>query len=196
MRKHREERIKEALDLPEPEGRPCDAPGCRGHGDHRAPVSRSRLNEFYWFCRDHAREYNQAWDYYKDMSPGEIEWHIQQDLQWRRPLWPLGGRFGQKNGARLSDMFDLFDESGETEGGRDRHCNGGRRRHQPESPEQKALAILDLDAPATLAHIKARYKELVKRLHPDANGGDKAAEERLKLVNQAYAILKSSALVR
>ena len=36
-----------------------------------------------------------------------------------------------------------------------------------------------------------RYIELVKRLHPDANGGDKTAEDRLKLVNQAYTTLKT-----
>ncbi|MFO1060844.1 MAG: DnaJ domain-containing protein, partial [Dongiaceae bacterium] len=39
-----------------------------------------------------------------------------------------------------------------------------------------------------------RYKSLVKRLHPDANGGDKAAEERLKHINLAYSTLKNSTL--
>jgi len=60
--------------------------------------------------------------------------------------------------------------------------------------EETALAVLDLTPPATLAEIKQRYKALVKRLHPDANGGDTAAEERLKLVNQAYSMLKTAAL--
>jgi curved DNA-binding protein CbpA len=47
-----------------------------------------------------------------------------------------------------------------------------------------------LALPLTPARLKARYKELVKLHHPDANGGDKGAEERLKLINQAYATLK------
>jgi DnaJ-class molecular chaperone len=40
--------------------------------------------------------------------------------------------------------------------------------------------------------VKARYKELVKRHHPDANGGDKSAEERFKTVSEAYRTLMST----
>ena len=46
--------------------------------------------------------------------------------------------------------------------------------------------ILDLTPPVTVAILKARYKELVKRHHPDANGGDKSAEEKFKEINEAY----------
>jgi hypothetical protein len=126
------------------------------------------------------------------MTATEIEWHIQQDLQWRRPTWPLGGRSTGPHGPTgnaFADVFGLFDESEETVG-------TGRRARKPGggSVEERALDVLDLDAPSSPAHIKARYKELVKRLHPDANGGDKSAEEKLKLVNQAYATLRNSAL--
>jgi len=51
-----------------------------------------------------------------------------------------------------------------------------------------------LTGPVTLHEVKARYKELVKRHHPDTNGGDKEAEERLKLINQAYTTLKNTML--
>jgi curved DNA-binding protein CbpA len=44
----------------------------------------------------------------------------------------------------------------------------------------------------TFAAIKVRYKELVKRFHPDANGGDRTNEDRLKTVNQAYATLRKA----
>ena len=60
------------------------------------------------------------------------------------------------------------------------------------SPEEKALRLLGLKPPPVFAEIKARYKELVKRFHPDANGGDKGAEEQLKLINQAYSTLKQA----
>jgi curved DNA-binding protein CbpA len=194
MRKAREQRLREPLDFPGTEGRICDAPDCLELGEHRAPRSRDHLDQFYWFCLEHVRQYNQAWDYYKGMSAEEIEWHIQQDLQWRRPTWPLGGRcggFGARLGEALKDVFGLFDESEET----GRYGASGKAR-MPVTDEQRALSVLDLDAPTSPAHIKARYKELVKRLHPDANGGDKAAEEKLKLVNQAYATLRNSALAR
>jgi curved DNA-binding protein CbpA len=65
-------------------------------------------------------------------------------------------------------------------------------RPRASSAEEKALAVLDLSLPITLVEVKARYKQLVKRHHPDANGGDKAAEERLKLINEAYATLRHS----
>ncbi|MCP4329191.1 MAG: J domain-containing protein [Alphaproteobacteria bacterium] len=194
MRRAREESLKAPLDLPKPEGRICDAPGCSAIAEHRAPQSRQRLDDFYWFCLDHVRDYNRAWDYYKGMTPEEIEWHLQQDLQWRRPTWPLGGRGAGLHGPTgdaFADVFGLFDESGETPGTRCRH-----EKTVIKSAEQRALSLLDLDGPANPDHIKARYLELVKRLHPDANGGDKAAEEKLKLVNQAYATLRNSALAR
>ena len=63
----------------------------------------------------------------------------------------------------------------------------------PVGEEAAALAVFELDASAGASAIKARYKELVKRLHPDANGGDKAAEEQMKDVNRAYATLMQCA---
>jgi curved DNA-binding protein CbpA len=52
--------------------------------------------------------------------------------------------------------------------------------------------VFDLAPPVTFAGLKSRYKELVKAHHPDAHGGDRAAEERLKVINQAYTTLKAS----
>ena len=60
------------------------------------------------------------------------------------------------------------------------------------SAREQALAVFDLEPPVTELRLKARYKVLVKQHHPDAHGGDKAAEEKLKIINQAYATLKAS----
>ena len=65
---------------------------------------------------------------------------------------------------------------------------------RPTRQQRQDLAQLDLDETATLQDIKMRYKQLVKRFHPDANGGDKKAEERFKSINEAYTNLKSSGL--
>ena len=54
------------------------------------------------------------------------------------------------------------------------------------------MAILDLRPPVTIQALKARYKKLVKRYHPDANGGDKTAEEKFKQVNEAYRTIMAS----
>ena len=130
------------------------------------------------------REYNLAWDFFAGMSEEEIEHQRRADTVWQRPSWPFG-QFGQRagrgTGYRIHDGFGFYSE--ETQG-------AGRPR--PQSEAQKALALLDLKEPVTFGDVKSRYITLVKQLHPDANGGDVEAEERLKIVNQAYAALKIS----
>ncbi len=46
---------------------------------------------------------------------------------------------------------------------------------------------------ADAATVKARYKQLVKQVHPDANGGDRSYEDRLREVINAYNTLKAAA---
>ena len=143
-------------------------------------MARDRLTQYYWFCLEHVRDYNKAWDYFKGMNEAQIEAQRRHDTVWQRPSWPLGGGFvGARADARLHDDFGLFGDP-------------AHRSVRAQSEEEKALAILDLERPSDFTQIKARYKKLAKQLHPDANGGNKEAEERLKFVNQAYTTLKSS----
>lgn len=179
-----------------PGQRRCDHAGCKAAGEFRAPRSRQKLNDYLWFCRDHIESYNRAWNYHAGMSPAEIERHIERSIVGDRPLWPLGER-GRHRAARFAqsfqraeyDPFDLFaEERAEAAAERARGSRAGAA--GPETAEYQALAVLGLTPPADLATIKARYKRLAKRYHPDANGGDKAAEEQLKRINEAYSTLK------
>jgi DnaJ-domain-containing protein 1 len=171
--------------------RACDHPGCVAAGEFRAPRSRKQLNEFYWFCLEHVRAYNQTWDYYRGMSPEEIERERRRDTVGQRPTWPMGSRREGVLKARLHGLDpDAIDAALRRLMGDD---EAPPRRTRPATPEEEALRTLDLAPGATPAQIKARYKELANRHHPDANGGDKAAEERLKSINQAYTLLKSQA---
>jgi hypothetical protein len=167
--------------------RPCDHPGCVASGEYRAPRARDRLDIFYWFCLDHVRSYNAQWNYYAGMSAAEIEAEIRNDAVWQRPSWPLGSRVGWRFARRIRDfgMFGLRDEEGANE-------PRERWRKRPLSAQEQALAVFDLAPPITLGGLKARYKTLVKLHHPDIHGGDRAAEERLKVINQAYSTLKTS----
>jgi len=169
--------------------RACDHPGCIATGEFRAPRSRAALNQFYWFCLDHVRAYNAAWNYYVGMSMNEIEQEIRHDTVWQRPTWPFGTRLGYRYAASLND-HGLFGLENDAEPGRNE--NGAKRHHHPATPQGRALAVFNLEPPVTLPGLKARYKELVKLNHPDSHGGDKDAEERLKVINQAYATLKTS----
>jgi hypothetical protein len=176
--------------------RRCDMPSCDCAGEYRAPKARDRLNDYFWFCLDHVRAYNAQWDYYAGMSTVEIEAHLRADTLWHRPTWPLGGRqanrAGQEQGRTYNfrDPFGLFDDLFE-EGPAAQPGAQSNPRHRPPPPQARALALFDLTVPVSLTEVKARYKTLVKQHHPDANGGDKAAEERLKLINEAYVILRT-----
>ena len=172
----------------------CDHPGCIAGGDFRAPKSRLDLHNYYWFCLEHVRAYNSAWNYYAGMSDTEIEAEIRHDTVWQRPSWRLGDRHGPGYADRIRDHFGVF--SGGPESARDRGRKNGDRGtdavRRALSAREQALAVFEIEPPFTLVRLKARYKALVKLHHPDAHGGDKAAEEKLKIINQAYATLKAS----
>jgi hypothetical protein len=168
---------------PDAPGRTCDAVGCAEAGAYRAPKSRSGSRDFHWFCLDHVREFNASWDYYRGMSPAEIEAQLRADTSWQRPSWPLG-RLGQTS---------RFDEAVQNE----LQAFAFGARSKPEAPPtvpaelREALRILGLTWPVSLTALKVKYKELAKLHHPDANGGDKRSEEILKSVNLAYATLRA-----
>jgi hypothetical protein len=164
-------------DAAAPIGERCAWPGCACDGRFPAPRSRNGLRDYLWLCLDHVRAYNARWNYYAGMSEREIEADVRADVVWQRPSWPLGGGVagGFGRGPRIGDGFAFFNDGGETP----------TPPHRP-TVETHALMVLDLTPPVTITVVKARYKELVKRYHPDATGGDKAAEERFKEVSEAY----------
>ncbi len=145
------------------------------------------MNDYFWFCLDHVRAYNAAWDYYAGLPPDQIEEMVRLDTTWQRPTWPLGtmssGRF-RIDPERVKDPFHVFGEDA-------RRQTGDRGGGQP-SVEQAAMRVMNLHWPLTIEVLKARYKELCKLHHPDANGGAKDAEERFKQIGQAYKTLRES----
>jgi hypothetical protein len=139
----------------------CDWPGCAVvPAEHRAPKSPHELDSHYWFCLIHARAYNGQWDFFAGMNQQEIEAFQRENATWHRPTWP----FGERPGAT-------------------------EPRPRGDAKTRQALAELQLGAEVGLKDIKNRYKQLAKRYHPDANGGDKRAEDRLKRINEAYEYL-------
>ncbi|MBI1181333.1 MAG: DnaJ domain-containing protein [Alphaproteobacteria bacterium] len=183
--------------------RTCDWPGCTAHASHRAPKDRERLEDYYWFCLQHVREYNGAWDYFAGMENLEYESLVRSSATWERPTWPLGNRGGDREAWTYwaaREAVAEFADSPEP---------GARRVKTPEQmagisrltrQDRQALATLELPETATLQDIKKRFKQLVKRYHPDATGPaakpSRAIEERLRNVIQAYSQLKASGLFK
>ncbi len=171
--------------------RVCDHPDCVAAGEHRAPKSRSSLNEYWWFCLEHARDYNRAWDYYAGMSVDEIEAEVRRDTTWQRPSWPMGKWGAQEKFLRDRVLHGFSFEFGRDADSAEAEAKAAQRRQAVRTAEEEALAVLNLTPPVDFVQIKARYRELAKQHHPDANGGDKAAEEKLKEINLAYNTLKA-----
>ena len=155
--------------------RPCAWAGCTRAEDYRAPKSRAALRDFQWFCLEHVRAWNAKWNYFDGLDAECIEAIRRRDSTWHRPSWPFGGRGTRAAAAGFAEASAEPDAAADA---------------PPASPERRrALASLGLDIDASHNQVKARYKTLAKRHHPDANGGCKRAEERLKTINEAYSYL-------
>ncbi len=173
------------------EGPRCDHPGCRAPGAHRAPMGRDREGQYFCFCLDHVREYNQSYNYFKGMSDDDVAAYQREAVVGHRPTWSMGVRRGEKSFREEGvDPDSLFRDFGQRAAG---------RRPEPQTPRHpaatmKAFQALGFDDAAPPEEVKARYKALVKRLHPDANGGDRSREDKLREIIQAYNHLKAARL--
>jgi len=192
-------RVKPGEDRRAQPGRPgCDWPGCGESSTHRAPKGRLREGEYWRFCLQHVREYNQSYNFFAGMSDDAVAQYQKEAITGHRPTWKMGvnGRtphdgpavFGPDRGA--ADPFGVFREIGlgpwRAEGERP-----APERRMVRNAERKAFDALGLETDASATDIKAKFKVLVKRHHPDANGGDRSCEDRLREIIQAYNYLKS-----
>ncbi|MDF7674923.1 DnaJ domain-containing protein [Acetobacteraceae bacterium ESL0709] len=173
---------------PKAPDRVCDHPDCNEPAGYRAPKGRTHLRDYYWFCLEHVRQYNAGWDYYKGMTPGQIEAQLRADTSWQRPTWKLGSiGGGAKPDFTINDLHDPHDLLREF-----RHKSPPKAPQPPlAEPLRKALATLDLEWPLSFDDVKIKYRLLARRHHPDANKGDPQAEERFKAIGTAYMTLKT-----
>ena len=187
--------------------RQCEWPNCEAAGTYRAPKNPRQLNEHQWFCLDHVRAHNASWNFFQGMSMNEIAEFQNAQSTWHRPTWILGGNpHGRHGGPSMGKHADprFIDPIGILDDGplhARMEAERATRSKKPRRPDLSAmirssLAALDLDEAASLADIKLKFKQLVKRYHPDTNGGDNGAEDRLKRVIQAYRHLVTCGFFR
>jgi hypothetical protein len=172
-----------------PSTTPCDHPGCTNAGDFRAPQGRDREGQYFCFCIDHVREYNATYDYFTGMSDDAVQKYQKEALVGHRPTWNMGVN---RAAGQASAPDDLHPDSLGIFRARARQgrADAPRRPHYSIATT-KALTTMGLDETADAAAVKARYKQLVKQLHPDANGGDRSNEDKLRDIIRAYNFLKT-----
>ena len=176
----------------------CEWAGCQNKGSHRAPKGRENTREYWHFCLDHVREYNQSYNFFQGMNADAVARYQKDALTGHRPTWKMGANTSAKHGKGSADLdgasdpFSMFSELN----GRGRWRPGPGAEAKVETrkvfnAERKALQVMGLGADATLQTVKAKYKALVKQHHPDANGGDRSTEDRLIEIIKAYNYLKT-----
>jgi curved DNA-binding protein CbpA len=179
----------------------CDYPGCRAAATYRAPKGRLREGQYWCFCLEHVREYNHSYNYFAGMSDDAVAQYQKDAVTGHRPTWKMGLNGKNPRGkqqeagefyAQFSGSFDPFGLF--TEGSARAHTDPERAKNGRtiRNAERKALHALGLETDAKAPDIKARFKVLVKRHHPDANGGDRTCEDKLREIIQAYNYLKSA----
>lgn len=174
--------------------RPCDYPGCQDKGAYRAPKSPDQLDEYFWFCKDHIREYNLKWNFFQGTTDEEFQKFLDKDRVWERETKPFSRQGDGNAWARLgvNDPMSLLGEKATQNPGR--VMSTATRKLPP--TERKAIEILDARDTMSKTEIRKVYKGLIKVLHPDMNGGDRSHEEQLQEVVWAWDQLKDSRYFR
>lgn len=192
---------------PEPAVPQCAWKGCDRPGIHKAPKGHKADGEYHNFCLEHVRAYNKSFNYFAGLSPEEIEARMTGGRSTgERPTWRMGtnsqahgGRGANRNAGgrsegaekRASDPLNIFARYA-------RYSSGAStREHRPRLLERdrRAFETLGLDGWCPADDIKRAYKDQVKKHHPDANGGNRASEDRLRAVIAAYTHLKTKGFV-
>jgi hypothetical protein len=170
--------------------RKCDHDGCVEAGKFRAPKAPDILDDFFWFCKDHVREYNLKWNFFEGKTEAEMEAERSQDKVWNRTTKSFRDPEA-KAWARLGieDPHQVLGDNATRNPGRGEGHVSSRR--LPAS-ERKAIEILDIADNSSKKEVRAAYKALIKILHPDMNGGDRSQEEQLQQVMWAWDQLKES----
>lgn len=177
-----------------PGERACAHEGCDAPGEYRAPLHRpgsafappAGPPQWQYFCLEHVRAFNAAWNYFAGMSEAEI-WAAQSPYpQWESEVSALHRHADPRRPAgAIDDPLGVLRWRAGTRAGAAPHPG-------LTADDRRALDVLGLGQGATLAEVKRRYRALVRRYHPDSNGGDRRHETRLQAVRDAHAHLAAS----
>jgi hypothetical protein len=168
--------------------RVCEHEGCEEAGKFRAPKAPDVLDDYFWFCKDHVREYNLKWNFFHGTTEAEINAQQSKDRVWERTTRPMSDPEARA-WARLGieNPHQVLGANATQNPGK----GGGAARRLPPT-ERRAIEILEARDSWTKAEVRRAYKKLIKVLHPDMNGGDRSQEEQLQEVVWAWDQIKDS----
>lgn len=173
----------------------CAHPGCSEPGEFRAPGVQppgfDGPGSYRWFCLMHIREFNARYDWFDGMSQDEIDAAQAPAASWADAARAFRPTAGVDSPPRWADFKDPL----EAISGRFRsHLPKERADGRPLSAEdRRGLKLLGLGVDASLHDVRTRYSQLVRKYHPDRNGGDRSHEKRLQDVIEAWQLLRKSA---
>ncbi|WP_146587438.1 J domain-containing protein [Puniceibacterium confluentis] len=166
----------------------CEHEGCDEPGKFRAPKAPDVLDDYFWFCKDHVREYNLKWNFFHGKTEAEMNAQETSDKVWERKTKDFRDTEARA-WARLGieDPHQVLGDNATRNPGK---SITGTRRLPP--TERRAIEILEAKDHWTKAEVRKSYKTLIKVLHPDINGGDRSQEEQLQEVVWAWDQIKDS----
>lgn len=140
----------------------CDRHGCERPGDCPAPKSPNSPDRWY-FCQDHAAEYNKGWDYFAGLDAEERAQRMHNERR-------------DASGFRQSAHHQW---AGPGDGSRSRD-------------EMRALDVLGLESDADFEMVKKSWRALAKENHPDVKPDDAEAAARFHAIQAAYDVLRAA----
>lgn len=168
----------------------CSVRGCKEPGEFRAPLTASDFDgpgTWRWLCLDHVREHNNKYNFFEGMTSDEIERAQSPIAGWDRATRAFA-HADTGHGPAWSDFSDPLDAIAA-------RFRPEARRHAVDrfsAKERHALGVMGLNDGTDLHKVRKRYSELVRRYHPDRNGGDRSHEKKLREVIEAWQTLKAA----
>ncbi|MEO1242467.1 MAG: J domain-containing protein [Pseudomonadota bacterium] len=178
-----------------PEERDCEWEDCDNQAACSLPKSPRQPRERVWYCLAHAREHNKSWNYFDGLSEQEAAAARRAAAYGDRPTWSMGKNDRARAAANargagdMADAFGVFGKEAQAQAEVKGHHREGKRLTKLQVNAFDTMA-LPYNAPS--GDIRRRYAELVRRFHPDSNGGDRSAEQQLNEVVKAHTILKKA----
>ena len=167
----------------------CDYGGCKEHGEF---LAKTKSSSKFFYCLNHIKDFNKNYNFFEGMSEEEVIDYQISAIIGHRPTWKSGtnpqasyfSKFSKNDGSAFDDPFDLFEKEKTSKYERQSKIKKGKI-------SEKAYKLLDFNSISNKSDIRKKFKEVVKSLHPDTNGGDNSQEDLLKEVISAYKALKS-----